>query len=174
MPQRVGDVMTVKRILVPTDFSPDADAALAFALGLAQRFGASVHLLHVVENPVAADERSSRTYAPELAALQVTLVRYAEEHMRRAIRQLAAARSRLQQDVRIGQPAPTILDVAISDGVDLIVMGTAGHTGAARVLLGSIAERVIRTAPCPVLTLRADERHVPSKERNEAADRVPA
>jgi universal stress protein A len=117
--------MTITRILVPTDFSADASAAFAYARELARVFDATVHLLHVVEYPLAASAWSSEIYTAEIAGLQLNLVRDAEQHLR---------------------------GLAADDSV----MGTRGRTGLAHVIVGSVAERVVRFAPCPVLTLRGD------------------
>jgi len=145
--------MTITRILVPTDFSHDAGAALTYALGLAQPFGAAVALLHVVEDPLAAGVWSSEVYTAEIAGLQINLVRDAEQRLK----EYAAERGGpITTEVRTGPAARVILDFAREQAFDLIVMGTHGRTGLAHVVMGSVAERVVRLAPCPVLTLRAE------------------
>ena len=145
--------MTITRILVPTDFSADADAAFKYAQGLARKFDAHVHLLHVVEDPLAAGVWSSEIYTAEIAGLQVNLVRDAEERLRRSVPDDAGA---VSTEVRTGHTARQILETARDTHADLIVMGTRGRTGVAHVIMGSVAERVVRLAPCPVLTLRAE------------------
>ena len=143
--------MTITRILVPTDFSDDAGAALTYALGLAQPFGAAVALLHVVEDPLAAGVWSSEVYTAQIAGLQINLVRDAEQRLK----EYAAERGGpITTEVRTGPAAHVILDFAREQAFDLIVMGTHGRTGLAHVVMGSVAERVVRLAPCPVLTLR--------------------
>jgi universal stress protein A len=145
--------MTITRIVVPTDFSVDAETATRYAIELAQRFDASVHLLHVVESPIMAGAWSSELYTTEIAGLQVNLVRDAEEHLRRYVA-TASSSVPLSSEVRTGPAATTISDAARDLSADLIVMGTSGRTGLAHMLMGSVAERVVRTAPCPVLTMR--------------------
>ena len=145
--------MTISRILVPTDFSADANAAFAYAVALARKFDAPVHLLHVVEDPLAAGVWSSEIYTAEIAGLQANLVRDAEERLRRSVPDVAGT---VSTEVRTGRAAKQILETAREMNVDLIVMGTRGRTGLAHVIMGSVAERVVRLAPCPVLTLRAD------------------
>jgi nucleotide-binding universal stress UspA family protein len=145
--------MTITRILVPTDFSADADAAFKYAQGLARKFDAHVHLLHVVEDPLAAGVWSSEVYTAEIAGLQVNLVRDAEERLRRSVPDDAGA---VSTEVRTGHAARQIIETARDTHADLIVMGTRGRTGVAHVIMGSVAERVVRLAPCPVLTLRAE------------------
>ena len=144
--------MTITHILVPTDFSTDANAAFNYALGLARKFDAPVHLLHVVEDPVAAGVWSSEIYTAEVAGLQVNLVRDAEERLRRTVPNDAGM---VSTEVRSGSAARQIIETARDRSADLIVMGTRGRTGMAHVIMGSVAERVVRLAPCPVLTLRA-------------------
>jgi nucleotide-binding universal stress UspA family protein len=136
-----------KRILVATDFSAPSDAALDYARALALRFGASIHLVHVFEDPplngpFGSEARSIRFEdARERLSHRVTAY---ERHKRR-----------VTTEVLLGAVAPTIVDYAADIGFDLIVMGTHGRTGIAHVMTGSVAERVVRTAACPVLTTHA-------------------
>jgi nucleotide-binding universal stress UspA family protein len=154
--------MTITRILVPIDFSRDADAAFAYALDLAKAMGASVSLVHIVEDPVAAGVWSSEIYTAEIAGLQINLVKDAEQRLR----EYAAAKDpAITTEVRTGHAAREVLDYAKAQGIDLIVMGTHGRTGLAHVVMGSVAERVVRLAPCPVLTLRADTVTAPAAMR---------
>ena len=148
--------MTITRILVPTDFSADADAAFHYARELARKFDAHVHLLHVVEDPLAAGVWSSEIYTAEIAGLQLNLVRDAETRLRGSV---PDADGTVSTEVRTGPIAREILEAARSTQADLIVMGTRGRTGVAHVIMGSVAERVVRLAPCPVLTLRAEALH---------------
>ena len=154
--------MQITRILVPTDFSAHGDAALQYALELARRFNAAVHLLYVVEDPLAAGVWSSEIYTAEIAELQVTLVRDAEKRLRASV---PADAGTVTCEVRRGPAAKQILEAARESGSDLIVMGTRGRTGLAHALMGSVAEKVVRLAACPVLTLHA-------QEASDAAHRV--
>ena len=144
--------MAISRILVATDFSADADAAFDYALGLARKFDASVHLLHVVEDPLAAGVWSSEVYTAEIAGLQLNLVRDAESRLRRSVPDTVTA---VSIEVRTGNAAREILKAAQESKADLLVMGTRGRTGIAHIVMGSVAERVVRLATCPVLTLKA-------------------
>ena len=155
----------IKRILVPTDFSPDADAAIQYAIELANHMGAAVHLLHVVENPMLPGVWSSEMYTAEIAGLQINLVRDAEARLRQAIPCIAGSRFGFDHEVRTGPVPATIVDYASEKLIDLIVMGTTGRTGLAHMLMGSVAELVVRTAPCPVVTLRAPRREAAKKQR---------
>ena len=144
--------MTITRILVPTDFSADANAAFDYALELARKFDASVHVLHVVEDPLAAGMWSSEIYTADIAGLQVNLVRDAEDRLKRSVPENAGS---ISTEVRTGNAAKAILEAARDRNADLMVMGTRGRTGIAHIVMGSVAERVVRLAPCPVLTLKA-------------------
>jgi universal stress protein A len=146
----------ITRILVPTDFSPTADAALDYAFVLAERFGASVELLHVLDDPFVTDGMAAEAYISEAPALRTAMLQDARERLRHR----AAAREAIPvigTEVLFGHGARTIAEYAAERGVDLIVMGTHGRTGFAHLLLGSVAERIVRTAPCPVLTVRHPE-----------------
>jgi nucleotide-binding universal stress UspA family protein len=135
------------RILVPTDFSAPSEAALAYGRKMADEFDAALHLLHIAENPflraVSADRRS----------LEESAARWLQDRLREADRQRGAVAIVEQSD----EPASEILRYATSNGIDLIVMGTHGRTGLARAALGSVAEKVVRAAPCPVLTVHSAE-----------------
>lgn len=150
-----------KTILVATDFSRSSEHALEYAQGLAKSFGGTLHLLHVVPDPVLASAWSE-AYAYDLTALG--------ERLRVEAAQQLAARAQSIRDVSvtteaiIGVPATLISFTAAERGVDLIVMATHGRSGLSHLFLGSVAERVVRTAPCPVLTVRE-----PAAEK----DRVP-
>ena len=135
-------------IIVPTDFSYASDAALGYARMLAARFGASLHLLHVVDEP--------GSWSEVYAAIPDIRDRLSADAGRRLEALAACIPPPLQvtSAVICGAPVPTIVKVAESTGADLIVMGTHGRRGMGHLLLGSVAERVVRLAPCPVLTVR--------------------
>ena len=148
----------ISHILVPVDFSAHSILSLEYAVALARRFHASLELLHVVDDPATA------AWAAEGAVLDVTGIRAAL--VDDAERQLAEYRTREGLDVpaittvRIGSPASAIVEHAQAVGTDLIVMGTHGRNGLAHLFLGSVAERVLRHASCPVFTVRgADTGH---------------
>lgn len=147
--------MTISRILVPTDFSADADAALKYACDLARTFRASVQAINVVENPLAVGAWSPDAYTAEIAGLQIGLVRDAQARLEKTVAALADTGLETVTEVRTGHAANEIVKAAREAGVDLIVMGTTGRTGVAHLIMGSVAERVVRHALCPVLTLRA-------------------
>ena len=133
------------RILVPTDFSAPSEAALAYGRELATQFDAALHLMHVAENPFL------RAVAIDRRALEEAAVRRLQERLTEAERRRGSVAIVEQSD----QPANEILRYAESANIELIVMGTHGRTGLARVVVGSVAEAVVRAAPCPVLTVHS-------------------
>jgi universal stress protein A len=145
--------MLPKNILVPTDLSDCAEEALDYACEFAQKLGATVHLLHVIGVPMLG--------VPELgvAVTSSVLDSLIQDNMA-ALDKLATARrgtTRIGEVMlRTGDARDTIDFAAKEVGADLIVMGTHGRRGVTRALLGSITEAVIRTAPCPVLAVRAN------------------
>jgi nucleotide-binding universal stress UspA family protein len=145
----------ISRILVPVDFSPHSERALDYAISLAARFGATVDLLHVVEDPFESGAWNSEVAAiPNILELRENLLDDAEQRIRLYRRLGDEARIAMVTSVRMGLPARTIVDYATALAADLIVMGTHGRTGLKHVFMGSVAERVVRHAPCPVITLR--------------------
>ena len=158
----------ITTILVPTDFSYTSDAALGYARMLAARFGASLHLLHVVDEP--------GSWSEVYAAIPDIRDRLSADAGRRLEALAACMPTELKATSAVicGAPVPTIVRVAQSKGIDLIVMGTHGRRGMGHVLLGSVAERVVRLAPCPVLTVREQRaaQNVEVGAAAEAADRA--
>jgi universal stress protein A len=142
------------RILVPTDFSPPSDAALEYARILAARFGSSLQILHVIDDPTAASEFVPDGFAPSTEDIRTGLLEHAHKRLDRLMNLVDRSRFHAHVDAVLGLPAQTIVDYAMATGTGLIVMGTHGRTGLAHLLMGSVAEQVVRTAPCPVLTVR--------------------
>jgi len=141
----------ITRILVPTDFSLPSEGALAYAKTLAERFGASIHLLHVLEDPYSTSAYATEVYGYLPPGLKESWQKNAEERLAKLV---PAAGIGNTATVIFGAPAKAIVEHADNNGIDLIVMGTHGRSGVAHLLLGSVAERLIRTARCPVLTVR--------------------
>jgi universal stress protein A len=143
--------MLPKLILVPTDFSVNAEQALDYACELAAKLGATVRLVHAIPSPPSA---------LQVALSEEILEGLVREH-REAVDKLAEPRRGLasfgEAIVDVGDPRDTIVAAAKALGADLIVMGTHGRRGLSRVVMGSVAEDVIRHAPCPVLTVRSKQ-----------------
>jgi nucleotide-binding universal stress UspA family protein len=144
----------IKRILVPFDFGEPAEHALAFAQKLAPSFGASVEVLYVVPYlPNAALPLPELGAIPMAAYAVEEMATDAEARLHEALSVEDTLYRYLRKTVKVGDPRAQILAHAAQEGVDLIVMGTHGRTGATRLLLGSVTERVVREAACPVLTV---------------------
>lgn len=147
--------MEIRHILAPVDFSAYSKKAVEVALMLAKAFGAKLSLLHVVEPPPYPIEG----YAPSGAAadLLTDLEEQASQELAQWLPEAQTAGVPVARYVVIGSPYRKIIDTAEAEQVDLIVMATAGRTGFSRLVMGSVAERVVRTSPCPVLTIRPQE-----------------
>jgi nucleotide-binding universal stress UspA family protein len=148
---------SITKILVPVDFSAHSDRALRYATTLAHRLGAKLALLHVVEDPFVTGAWSSEVYVPNVPELLDNLIKGAERQL--ATLKASAATHGLAAETAVitGRPAHTIVEHAKDGDFDLIVMGTHGRTGLSHVVMGSVAERVVQKAHCPVLTMRAVE-----------------
>jgi nucleotide-binding universal stress UspA family protein len=144
---------TIRNILLPTDFGPSCASAAAYAGMLARGFGASVHLVHVLEAPPV----TPRVW--HLQAADTAFVRDRRYYECRAkLKALAAATlplatDRITIEVRTGTPAEAIVAAAVDYGADVIVMSAPARGGRLTLVLGSVAERVSREAPCPVLAV---------------------
>ena len=149
-------MIDLHRILVPTDFSKHSQNALAYAVAFAEKFGAELFLLHVVQD-LALFIPDSVTVAPPVAPPVERLTAAVREALERVVRDNNLGRLPVHPEVREGTPFHEIIRFAREKDIDLIVMGTHGHTGLAHVLLGSVSEKVVRKSPCPVLTVRHPE-----------------
>jgi nucleotide-binding universal stress UspA family protein len=145
---------TPQVILVPTDFGKAAEAALDWAIALAKPLGARIVLLHAFEIPSVGFPDAALTATAELG-------RRILEGARAGLDDLLSARKDvpvvIQACVEQDEPCRAIANVARSKGADLVVMGTYGRSGLSRALLGSVAEKVVRTSPVPVVTVHAAE-----------------
>jgi universal stress protein A len=159
-----GKMPNIAKILAPTDFSEDSNNALGYAEDLARKFGAEIILLHVAQALAPVSFGLEPGITPDPLALE-TIGRIAEEQRLAAQRELDRTVNRLRESglkarslMRVGAAFLEIISTAQSESVDLIVMGTHGRTGLAHILLGSVADRVVHKAPCPVLTVRHPDR----------------
>lgn len=153
-------MLTVKKILFPTDFSRGANLALLEALFLAERHGAELHFLHIVD---PYDDPNNPTHrfptVEELKTLTTELV--SPERLPVFAPEKLANLKLVTRFERSLSVAPAILDYAEKNDADLIVMGTHGRRGLRHLLLGSVTEEVVRFAPCPVFTVRDQKEPVP-------------
>ena len=147
----------ITRILVPRDFSPHAERAFGYATTLAQRFGATLGLVHVVEDPFVTGAWNAEVYVPNVAELLEGLIADAKQQLATLSHSATALGVTAETAVITGRPAHAIVEHAKEGGFDLIVMGTHGRTGLSHIVMGRVAERVVRNAPCPVLTVHTGE-----------------
>jgi nucleotide-binding universal stress UspA family protein len=150
-------MIALKTVLVATDFSATSDVALRYAKALAQAFGASLHVLHVVQEPFA-QPWAVEAYGFSLATLQDEWVREATTRIETTLTEEERASYRAVLTTRLGHPVVEILKYAGDLGVDLIVIGTHGRGPLGHMVMGSVAERIVRKATCPVLTVHHPER----------------
>ena len=147
-------MVEIRKILAPTDFSEHAENAVRYACGLAERLGAELHLLHVLSEivPTGPDPLLTPVLPPEY-------YRESEVQSREALAKLIQPSwgkpPVVESAVRWESPVEGIVDYAREAAIDLIVIATHGRTGLSHVLLGSVAERIVREASCPVLTIRS-------------------
>lgn len=149
-------MIKLDRILVPTDFSDFSRPAMLYGCAMAARFGAELHLLHIVPDPAML--------VPEAAAFSVETIQAQSESL---VKDAAAMLQKLPPDgwenekpivreVRVGAAFMEIIDYARENEIELIVIGTHGRSGLMHILMGSVAERIVRKAPCPVLTVKPE------------------
>lgn len=142
-------------ILVPLDFSPASREALRRAKTLAERFDSRLSLLHVVTDPKARGTWTSEIYVPAIPEIRDCLLNESRQRLAAALTDEERERLRVTVDAKVGAVAEVISEVARTHHIDLIVMGTHGRRGLAHLVMGSIAERVVREAPCAVMTTHA-------------------
>lgn len=149
-------MLAITNVLVATDFSDASDAALAFGKGIADAFSSSIHLIHVLED-LSANAWTTEVYVAAMPGVHEELERQARERLGQALTADEQARYRARAVLRVGSPFVEIIKYARDEHIDLIVLGTHGRGAIAHMLLGSVAERVVRKSPCPVLTVRPQE-----------------
>ena len=149
---------TIKTILVPTDFSAASAQALEYARDIADTFGASLHMIHVVENPfMPAGYMEVSSWLPPdyLDSLDKT----ARTRLEAQLTPEETAKYSAVFITRLGVPASEILDyLSTHREIDLVVMATAGRGAVGRMVMGSVADKIVRAAPCPVMTIHPRER----------------
>jgi nucleotide-binding universal stress UspA family protein len=149
-------VIQLNRILVPVDFSKFSDNALGYACAFAEQFGAELHLMHVLQDVVAMMPEPGLFVPPSGDWLE-DLEKSARDELAKLPEPAMRGKLQVVREVRQGAPFLEIIRYAREHKVDLIVLGTHGRSGLAHVLLGSVAEKVVRKSPCPVLSVRHPE-----------------
>lgn len=144
--------LQIKKVLVPIDFSDYSKSSLRYAVNFAKQFNSVIYLIYVVE-PVI--------YPPDFSMGQIAIPSVNAEWDERAKEELERlAKTEIPEGVKVktilknGKPFLEIIETAKEEDIDLIIIATHGHSGVEHILFGSTAEKVVRKAPCPVLTLR--------------------
>jgi universal stress protein A len=146
-------MLTIRSILAPTEFGGHSRESLRYAVGMAERFGATLHLLHVLPEVVPA--------GPDVMIAPALPPEYYTESEAESLAALPGVLDpawgkppALETAVRWGEAVDGVVEYARAHAIDLIVVATHGRHGLSHALLGSAAERIVRDAPCPVLTIR--------------------
>jgi len=150
-------MITIKNILVATDFGGPSEAALEYGRQIARFSGATLHVVHVVAD-AASQVLTPVGMVPDLGRLQMDLEDDARLRLEQTINDNDHDVKSAIAVISSAAPARAILAYAESKQIDLIVVGTHGRSGLAHLLMGSVAEHVVRSAPCPVLTVRENQR----------------
>jgi len=150
-------MIALKTVLVPVDFSETSDVALRYGREMARAFGATLQVLHVVQEPYS-QPWAVEAYGFSLAALQEEWIKDAKARLDQMVTDEDRRALQATALTVLGHPVTEVLRIAADNKVDLIVMGTHGRGPLGHMIMGSVAERVVRRAPCPVLTVHHPER----------------
>jgi nucleotide-binding universal stress UspA family protein len=142
----------IKKVLVPVDFSDYSKSSLRYAVNFAKHFNADIYLVYVVEPMVYPPDFSMGQIA--IPSVDIEMDKRAAEELSNLAKKEIPPEIKSKTIVKTGKPFVEIIETAVEENVDLIIIATHGHTGIEHVLFGSTAEKVVRKAPCPVLTLR--------------------
>lgn len=144
--------ITIKKILVPIDFSDYSKSALKYAVNFAKVFNAEMYLIYVVEPVIYPPDFSMGQIA--IPSVTIEMDERAKEELTKLAQQEIPADIQKHIIIKSGKPFVEIIETAAQEDIDLIIIATHGHSGVEHILFGSTAEKVVRKAPCPVLTLR--------------------
>lgn len=139
-----------KKILCPVDFSQFSQEVVDYAVDLAIKYGAELHIIHVIPNMTYFTPYESFLTPENLVAIEKHIQDQVENDFEKVLKQNVPAK----KVIRTGVPFVEIIDYAKSESIDLIVMGTHGRSGIEHILIGNVAEKVVRKSPCPVMTIR--------------------
>ena len=141
-----------KKILVPLDFSDYTEEIINVAVRIAEKFGSTIHLLHVIPNMDYFTPYESFLPAENLVSIQRDIEREVGKDLEAVVKKISDIP--VTKAIHTGVAFLEIVDYVRSENIDLVVMGTHGRGGFEHILLGSVAEKVVRRSPCPVLTVR--------------------
>ena len=155
-PLRSSSPITLRKILVPIDFSDYSKKALRYAVPFARQFNATIYLLYVVEPTIyPADFSFGQIGMPNV---ENELRTKGEQELQELIKNEIKGAVPSEAFVKVGLPFVEVVSFAKDEKIELIIVATHGHSGVEHVLFGSTAEKIVRKAPCPVLVVRSDER----------------
>ena len=157
----------IKKVLVPIDFSDYSKSSLKYAVNFAKNFNASLVLVYVVEPVIYPPDFSMGQIAIPAAGIEMD--KRAKEELNKLAKKEIPSDLNVKKIIKTGKPFVEIVETAAEEDVDLIIIATHGHTGVEHILFGSTAEKVVRKAPCPVLTLREPAKGFRFKEALEKA-----
>lgn len=149
-------MINLKRILVTTDFSEFSEPAVVYGCAIAEKFDSELHLLHVCPDAAMLVPDVNGLGAAGLIDQAQAIAKSAADHLQKLPPENCRAGSTIIRETKIGSPFYEIIQYAKEHDVDLIVIGTHGRSGLVHLLMGSVAENVVRKAPCPVLTVKPD------------------
>jgi len=140
-----------KKILCPVDFSEFTKEVVAYAADIAKRYGSELHVLHVIPNLTYFTPYESFLTPENLVAIEKNIQDEVDRDFKKVLGRVDID---VRKAVRTGVAFVEIIDYAKTEGIDLIVMGTHGRSGIEHILIGNVAEKVVRKSPCPVMTIR--------------------
>jgi nucleotide-binding universal stress UspA family protein len=161
-------MIRISNVLVATDFGPASDPAVSYGREFARTFGARLHVLHVVDNPIVYS--GTEAVGVNFAQIQADLEAAARQAMDRTVTAEDREQLRAVSAILTGPPAFEIAEYARVNEIDMVIVGTHGRRMISHLLLGSVAEKVVRIAPCPVLTVRPSERDFIQPDALQAAE----
>ncbi len=143
-------MLQLKKVLVPTDFSAASELALRYGKEMAKTFQAKLYVLHVADDPILFAVTTSDEY-------RAKAISASNEKLEKLVRSSVGDVKQVELLSKCGSTASEIVDFAKDEQMDLVVMGSHGHGAMASMLLGNVAEHVVRHSPCPVMTVRSPE-----------------
>ncbi len=155
----------IKKILVPIDFSDYSKSSLKYAINFVKQFHAELFLIYVVEPVIYPPDFSMGQIA--IPSVDLDMDKRAAEELNKLAQKEIPEEIKVHNIVKTGKPFLEIIDTAAEEDIDLIIIASHGHTGVEHLLFGSTAEKVVRKAPCPVLTLRDPVKGFDYKEHFE-------
>ena len=150
-------MIAIRKVLCPVDFSPCSDHALEYAVEFAQAYKADLELLHVVQVTTAVDAGADMLGPRLYDQVVMEMEKIGTARLNELVEKIRQKHAKVSQFIVTGVAFVEIVRRAREQGVDMIVMGTHGRSGLSHAIIGSCAEKVVRKAPCPVLTVRHPE-----------------